>query len=46
MKEFKYKSNIEIAKKYGIYLRNVTRWRKDGIERKKGNGRKFIDPSL
>ena len=36
----------EVAKKYGISTRNVNRWKKKGIERKKGSGRKFKDPRL
>ena len=37
---------IEVAKKYGISTRNVNRWKKKGIQRKKGSGRKFKDPKL
>ena len=37
---------IEVAKKYGISTRNVNRWKKKGIQRKKGSGRKFKDPRL
>ena len=37
---------VEVAKKYGISTRNVNRWKKKGIERKKGSGRKFKDPRL
>ena len=36
----------EVAKKYGISTRNVNRWKKKGIQRKKGSGRKFKDPRL
>ena len=36
----------EVAKKYGISTRNVNRWKKKGIQRKKGSGRKFKDPKL
>ena len=39
-------STIEVAKKYGISTRNVNRWKKKGIQRKKGSGRKFKDPRL
>ena len=31
---------VEVAKKYGISTRNVNRWKKKGIQRKKGSGRK------
>ena len=44
--DLKLMSNIEVSKKYKVSLRNVTRWRKEGIERKKGSGRRFKDPSL
>ncbi len=37
---------VEVAKKYGISTRNVNRWKKKGIQRKKGSGRKFKDPRL
>ena len=37
---------VEVAKKYGISTRNVNRWKKKGIQRKKGSGRKFKDPKL
>ena len=45
-KELQFLSNVEISRKYNISLRNVTRWRKEGVERKKGSGRKFKDPTL
>ena len=44
--ELQFLSNVEISRKYNISLRNVTRWRKEGVERKKGSGRKFKDPTL
>ena len=37
---------IEVAKKYGISTRNINRWKKIGIKRKKGSGRKLRDPAL
>ena len=37
---------IEVAKKYGISTRNINRWKKKGIRRKRGSGRKFKDPNL
>lgn len=37
---------IEVAQKYGISTRNVNRWKKMGIKRKKGSGRKYKDPRL
>lgn len=37
---------IEVAKKYGISTRNINRWKKIGIKRKKGSGRKLRDPNL
>ena len=37
---------VEVAKKYGISTRNVNRWKKKGIYRKIGSGRKFKDPRL
>ena len=37
---------IDVAKKYGISSRNINRWKKLGIKRKKGSGRKFKDPDL
>jgi len=37
---------IEVAKKYGISTRNINRWKKIGIKRKKGSGRKLRDPTL
>lgn len=36
----------EVAKKYGISTRNINRWKKTGIKRKKGSGRKLGDPGL
>ena len=45
-KELQFLSNVEISRKYNISLRNVTRWRKEGVERKKGSGRKYKDPTL
>lgn len=45
-KDLKYMSNSEVSKKYNVSLRNVTRWKKEGIERKKGSGRKYKDPLL
>ena len=37
---------IDVAKKYGISTRNINRWKKIGIKRKKGSGRKLRDPAL
>jgi hypothetical protein len=37
---------IDVAKKYGISTRNINRWKKIGIKRKKGSGRKLRDPTL
>ena len=37
---------VEVAQKYGISTRNVNRWKKMGIKRKKGSGRKYKDPRL
>ena len=37
---------IDVARKYGISTRNINRWKKIGIKRKKGSGRKFKDPLL
>ena len=37
---------IDVAKKYGISTRNINRWKKLGIKRKRGSGRKFKDPDL
>ena len=37
---------IDVARKYGISTRNINRWKKIGIKRKKGSGRKFKDPGL
>ena len=37
---------IEVARKYGISTRNINRWKKLGIKRKRGSGRKFKDPGL
>lgn len=42
----KHMRTIEVAKKYGISTRNINRWKKKGIRRKRGSGRKFKDPSL
>ena len=42
----KYMRTIEVAKKYGISTRNINRWKKIGIKRKRGSGRKFKDPGL
>jgi len=36
----------EVANKYHVSVRNITRWKKSGIDRKKGSGRKFKDPDL
>lgn len=36
----------DVSKKYGISTRNINRWKKIGILRKKGSGRKFKDPKL
>ena len=35
-----------ISKKYGINIRTLRRWKKNGINRKKGSGRKYMDPYL
>lgn len=42
----KYMRTIEVAKKYGISTRNINRWKKIGIKRKRGSGRKYKDPNL
>lgn len=42
----KHMRTIDVAKKYGISTRNINRWKKIGIKRKRGSGRKFKDPDL
>ena len=42
----KYMKTIDVAKKYGISTRNINRWKKLGIKRKRGSGRKYKDPEL
>ena len=42
----KYMKTIDVAKKYGISTRNINRWKKKGIKRKRGSGRKYKDPEL
>ena len=42
----KHMRTIDVAKKYGISTRNINRWKKLGIKRKRGSGRKFKDPDL
>ena len=42
----KHMRTIEVARKYGISTRNINRWKKLGIKRKRGSGRKFKDPGL
>ena len=37
---------VEVAKKYGISTRNLNRWKKKGIQRKKGSGRKFKEKNF
>ncbi len=46
LKELKNNSIKNISLKYNVSVRNLTRWKKQGIERKKGSGRKFKDPNL
>ena len=45
-KDIEHLSSKEIAEKYNISIRNISRWKKEGIERKKGSGRKYKDPEL
>ena len=42
----KHMRTIDVAKKYGISTRNINRWKKIGVKRKRGSGRKFKDPDL
>ena len=42
----KHMRTIDVARKYGISTRNINRWKKIGIKRKRGSGRKFKDPDL
>ena len=42
----KHMRTIDVAKKYGISTRNINRWKKLGIKRKRGSGRKYKDPGL
>ncbi len=47
LKDLKKNNSIRnISLKYNVSIRNLTRWKKKGIERKKGSGRKFKDPKL
>ena len=46
LKDLKNNSIKNISLKYNVSIRNLTRWKKQGIERKKGSGRKFKDPYL
>lgn len=46
LKDLKKLSNKEVSKKYKVSIRNITRWKKSGIIRKKGSGRRFMDPYL
>ena len=46
LKDLKNNSIKNISLKYNVSIRNLTRWKKQGIERKKGSGRKFKDPNL
>ena len=46
LKDLKNNSIKNISLKYNVSVRNLTRWKKQGIERKKGSGRKFKDPYL
>ena len=46
LKDLKNNSIKNISLKYNVSVRNLTRWKKQGIERKKGSGRKFKDPNL
>lgn len=46
IRDAKVMRTSEVSEKYGISSRNINRWKKIGILRKKGSGRKFKDPSL
>ena len=46
LKDLKVYSTKYVSSKYNVSIRNLVRWKKLGIERKKGSGRKFKDPYL
>ena len=46
LKDLKLYSTKYVSSKYNVSIRNLVRWKKLGIERKKGSGRKFKDPYL
>ena len=46
LKDLKFYSTKYVSSKYNVSIRNLVRWKKLGIERKKGSGRKYKDPYL
>lgn len=46
LEDLKNMRMTEVAKKYNVSKRSLTRWKANGIERKKGSGRKLKDQSL
>ena len=46
LKDLKVYSTKYVSSKYNVSIRNLVRWKKLGIERKKGSGRKYKDPYL